>query len=156
MIKDLSNICETLEEVDLKKYNTFKLESKCKYFCRPKNEEELIKLIVYLNKEKVKHFIIGAASNIILPLYYDGVIIKLDKFNNYEIKEDYVYAECGCMINTLASRVTDAGYAGLDFATGIPGTVGGSVYGNAGCYGSDISKILISARVFDGKKIKDS
>ena len=53
----------------------------------------------------------------------------------------------------LATNVTDMGYSGLDFATGIPGTIGGSVYMNAGCFGSDISNILISAEVFDGENV---
>ena len=53
----------------------------------------------------------------------------------------------------LATKVTDMGYSGLDFATGIPGTIGGSVYMNAGCFGSDISNILISAEVFDGENV---
>ena len=57
------------------------------------------------------------------------------------------------MINKLANILVNEGYAGLDFACGVPGTIGGSVYGNAGCYGSSISEVLISARVFDGKKI---
>ena len=155
MKKELISICEVEENFDLKKYNTYKLNSTCDYFAKPKNMDEFKALIEYVLKNKVKYFVLGNGSNIILPVHYDGVVIYTRGLNNYEIREDYVYAECGCMINALAIKVTDMGYAGLDFATGIPGSVGGSVYMNAGCFGSDVSKILISAEIFDGKKVKE-
>lgn len=153
MKKELESICEIEENFDLKKYNTYKLNSKCDYFAKPKNVEQFKKLIEYVIKNNIKYFVLGNGSNIILPSYYDGVVIYTRGLNNYEIHDDYVYSECGVMINALAIKVTDMGYSGLDFATGIPGTIGGSVYMNAGCFGSDVSNILISAEVFDGKKI---
>ncbi len=153
MKKELISICEIEENFDLKKYNTYKLNSTCDYFAKPKNVEEFKKLIEYIIKNNIKYFILGNGSNIILPVHYDGVVIYTRGLNNYEIRENYVYAECGVMINALAIKVTDMGYAGLDFATGIPGTIGGSVYMNAGCFGSDVSNILISAEVFDGEKV---
>ena len=153
MSTEISKICEVEENFDLKKHNTYRLVSSCKYFTSPKNLDELKELLNFIKENKLKYFILGNGSNIILPKFYDGVIISLKKLNNYEIKKNYVYAECGCMMNFLASKVTNEGYAGLDFATGIPGTIGGCVYGNAGCFGSDISKILISAEIYDGKDI---
>ena len=151
MIDDLSKICEITENAKVN--NTFKLDSKCFAMAKPNNVKELKELITFIKKNKLKYTVIGNASNIILPSFYDGVVIKLDKLNKYEINKTYVYAEGGCKINQLANIVTSKGYAGLDFATGIPGTVGGSVYGNAGCFGSSISEILKSATVFDGKDI---
>lgn len=153
MIDKLKSITLVSENFDLKKYNTFKLESTAKYFIRPLNVEELINVLKVLNDYNQKYFIIGNGSNILLPFYYDGVIIKLDKLNNYSIENDVLLCESGCMINKLASITANKGYSGLDFAVGIPGTIGASVYGNAGCYGSSISDSLISATVFDGKKI---
>ena len=57
------------------------------------------------------------------------------------------------MLNKLANDLVNMGYGGLDFAVGVPGSIGGSVYGNAGCFGSSISEVLIDAKVFDGKKV---
>ena len=151
MIDLLNKICETTS--DAKILNTFKLDSKCFAMSKPSNEEELVKLINYLKENSIKYMVLGNASNVILPPYYDGVVIKLDKFDKYEINDDYVYTESGVMINKLANILVNSGYAGLDFAVGVPGTIGGSVYGNAGCYGSSISEVLISARVYDGEKI---
>lgn len=153
MKKELESICEIRSDFDLKKYNTYRLNSSCDFFAIPKNIDELKELISYIIKKKIKYFILGNGSNIILPVHFDGVVVYLKKINNYEIYEDYVYAECGVMVNTLANKLVSMGYAGLDFATGIPGTIGGCTYMNAGCYGSDISNILISAEVFNGKKV---
>lgn len=155
MKKELDKICEVIENYDLKNNNTYKLNSLCDYFALPKNIDELKELIKYIKDNNVKYFILGNGSNIILPIHYDGIVISLKKLNNYEIKDDYVYTECGCMINALSTKVTNLGYSGLDFATGIPGTIGGCVYGNAGSFGSDISKILISAEVLDNNEIKE-
>ncbi len=153
MINELKSICEIKENFDLKKYNTFKLECTTKYFIEPNNEEELIKIIDILNNNKSKYMIIGNASNIILPPYYDGVIIKLTNLNSYRLEDDIVYCEAGCMLNKLANEITSKGYSGLDFAVGVPGTIGGAVYGNAGCYGSSIGEVLISATIYNGKDI---
>ena len=154
MIKKLNKICKTLEDVNMKKYNTFRLETKAKYMCFPSSISELQDLLTLIKKNKLKFFVIGNGSNVVLPEYYDGVIIKLEKFNNCKfVSENVLYVESGYMLNKLASEVTNIGFKGLDFAVGIPGTVGGSIYGNAGCYGSSMSEILIAATVFDGKKI---
>lgn len=154
MINDLSEICTLKEDADLKKYNTFRLESKCKAMVFPDNFDGLMETIEILKKHRASYFVIGNGSNIILPEYYDGVIINLSNFNKYEIKDNILYADCGCMLNNLASKVTNLGYAGLDFATGIPGTIGGSIYGNAGCFGSSMSNIVENVIIYDGKKVR--
>ena len=151
MIEELNKICEV--KVNDKISNTFKLKSISFATIKPKNEEELINVIKILKKHRQKYMVLGNASNVILPEYYDGVVIKLDGFKDVNIEEDYVEVGSGTQIAALSNKLVNMGYAGLDFACGIPGTVGGSVYGNAGCYGSSISEVLISARVFDGKKV---
>ena len=153
MINELNKICLFEKDIDLKKYNTFKLESKAMGMIFPSNIDELINVVNVLKKYKSKYFVIGNGSNIILPEFYDGIIINLSKFNKYELKDNIVYAESGCMLNKLASEITSLGYKGLDFATGIPGTIGGSIYGNAGCFGSSMSNVVLSVVVFDGNKI---
>lgn len=152
MIKELNKICKVIENADLTNYNTFKLKSECYALVFVNDIKELTSVINILNKYKIKYFVIGNGSNIILPDYYDGVIIKLTGFNKVIVSNDELYVESGCMINKVASSLAQEGYAGLDFACGIPGTIGGCIYGNAGCYGSSISDVLISAIVFDGRK----
>lgn len=151
MIEKLNKICETKEEFDLTKYNTYRLNSISKCVVFPSNIDEL-KEVLNVVKD-YKHMILGNGSNVILPPYYDGIIIKLDKFNGCELHDDYVYAECGYMINKLSMDLVEKGYSGLEWASGIPGTIGGCVYNNAGAYNSSISEILISATIYDGKEI---
>ena len=153
MINELKKICEIKENFDLTKYNTYRLHCKTKCIVFPSNIEELKKIIDVLKNNNEKHFVLGAGSNVILPEYYDGVIIKLDSFNKYEIKDDYVYSECGVMINKLSNTLVNLGYSCLEWASGIPGSIGGSIYNNAGAYKSDISNVLINVTVFDGKNI---
>ena len=153
MIEELNKVCKVKTDIDLKNYNTLKLQSSALGMINPKNIRELAKALEILKKHKTKHFIIGNGSNIILPRFFNGIVIKLDKLNKYEIHEGSVYAESGVMINKLAMDLVDKGYSGLDFATGIPGTVGGCIYGNAGCYKSSISDVLIDATIYNGKEI---
>ena len=151
MIDQLNEICFVEEHAKIK--NTFKLESICFAMIKPKNEEELIKVINVIKEYNYKYIVLGNASNVILPSYYDGIVINLSNFNKYEIEDESLYVEAGCMINKISNDLVNLGYSGLDFACGIPGTIGGSIYGNAGCYGSSISDVLISVRVFNGEKV---
>ncbi len=152
MIEELDKICKTIENADLTKYNTYRLNSFCDVLVFVKSVDELASVLDIIKKYKVKYFVIGNGSNIIIPEHYDGVIIKLE-LKDYKIEDDIVEVESGYMINKLAIELINQGYGGLDFACGIPGTIGGSIYGNAGCYGSSISEVLISAKVFNGNKI---
>ena len=152
MISELNKICKVIEKADLTKYNTYRLNSVCDALVFVKNIDELKSVLDVIKKYKSKYFVIGNGSNVIIPEYYNGVIIKLE-LKNYSIDKDIVEVESGCMINKLALELINMGYAGLDFACGIPGTIGGSIYGNAGSYGSSISESLISVKVLDGDKI---
>ena len=155
MISEFNKICECLENVDMEKYNTYRLVNHAKIMVFPSNVDELKKVVKLINKLNLKYFVKGNGSNILLPNYYDGVIINLSKFNKYEIKDNTLYVDAGVMLNKVASEVSNMGYRGLDFATGIPGTIGGSIHGNAGCYGSSISEVLISVTVLDKDNIRE-
>ena len=155
MIEKLSKICETIENIDLKNYNTFRFDCNAFAMIKPSNEKELIDAINIIKENNYKYFVIGNGSNIILPDYYNGIIINLEKFNKYEIKDDILNVESGCMLNKIATEISYKGYKGLEFASGIPGTVGGSVVGNVGAFNSSISEVLLSIKIYDGKSIKE-
>lgn len=147
MIDEIKQICEVI--LDSKINNTYKLECTSKYLILPNNTDELSKAINIIKKYNIKFIVLGNSSNVILPEYYDGIIIKLDKFNKCIIKNNELYVESGYMINKLATELVNKSYRGLEWASGIPGTVGGCIYNNAGCYGSEIKDSLISAIVLD-------
>lgn len=154
MIEELESKFETIKDAKLLEYNTYRLDTKCKLLIFPKNIIELKNIIEIIN-DKSKWFIIGNGSNIILPDYYDGIIIKLKYFNDYSISDDILTVDAGVMINKLSMDISSKGYKGLEWASGIPGTIGGCIYNNAGCYGSEICDNLISVTVLDKDKIYD-
>ena len=137
------------ENVSLKKYNTYKIEAKAKYLINVLTKESLIEVLKYLKKENMAYFILGNGSNIIMDNYFDGAIIKLSGLTNINIDKEYVYAEAGVMMNTLASMSVASNLTGLEWAINIPGTIGGSIIGNAGAYNSDIFDNLVSIEVLD-------
>lgn len=145
MIKDFFNKgnYNYEENISLKKYNTYRIDILAKYMVFPKNTKELIELINFARTNNIKYMILGNGSNVIFnTTYYDGIIIKLDNFNNMSIKGNKVYAEAGCSLIKLAISTINAELSGLEFACGIPGTVGASISMNAGAYNLDISNSL--------------
>ena len=149
MIEKLKSKFECIENASLLNYNTYRLDTKCKLLVFPRDIFEFQEIMYILNGSK--HFILGNGSNIILPNYYDGVVIKY--FNNYNIFDEYIEVDSGVMINKLSMELSKLGYKGFEWASGIPGTIGGCIYNNAGCYGSEISDNLIDVTVFYDNKI---
>lgn len=139
---------------DLTDLNTMKLRSKAHVLVEPKDIDELKSVLDIVSKYKSKYFVLGNGSNVILPIYYDGVCIKLNKLNNYTFDNGNIYAEAGCMLNVIASDVSNRGYTGLEWASHIPGTIGGSIYSNAGAYKGQISDVITSITILDNGNIK--
>ena len=135
-------IGKVLSNVDLKKYTTYKLQEEAKGLVYPKDTESLIKLLKFLNDNDIKYKIIGNGSNLIFTKYYDGILIKLDEFNNLKIEDNLVTVGAGYSLIKLSYKVANLGLSGLEFASGIPGTVGGAIYMNAGAYKSDMGYIV--------------
>ncbi len=142
------NVGKVIENVVLKDYTTYKVGGKAICMVIPDDENNLITLIKYLDENKIKYKVLGNGSNVIFNNSgYDGVIIKLDNFNNLKIINNKIIVGAGYMLNKLALRVSRLGLTGMEFATGIPGSVGGAVYMNAGAYKSDMGYIVNSVKV---------
>lgn len=138
------------EDASLKNYNTYRVNTICKFLVFPNSIDELVAIIKYLKENNLKYYLLGNGSNIILSMdYYDGVMIKLDNLNNVIYKDNLVTAEAGCSLIKLSLDTIEKGLTGMEFSTGIPGSVGGSVAMNAGAYNSDISTILKDATVLN-------
>ena len=139
-----------LENVDLKKYNTYGIGGIAKYMVFPSSEEKLVKLLDYIKNEKMSYYILGGGSNVLLPDEdYDGVIINLKELNNYEFDKDIINAESGISLGKLVNVMLDAGYTNLSSLMGIPGLLGGAIIGNAGAYGTSIFDYIISVKFID-------
>ena len=152
MKEELKKYGNVLSDVSLKEFNTYKLESFSKYLVYPNSITDLVQLINYLDKENIKYFILGNGSNVILPSNtFDGVVIKTTALKGVkDLDDNKLYAEAGVMLPKLVNDSLYFGYKGLEWAAGIPGTVGGSIVGNAGAYKSCIFDYLLSVTILEG------
>ena len=127
----------------LKDLTTVKMGGHVKHFVMPNSVDDLKQIVEYLKNNKIAFKLIGNGSNLICgESEFDGVIISLKRLNSYEISNDEVYAEAGIMAPALANILAKQGLSCLEFASGIPGTVGGLIYMNAGAYKSDMSNVV--------------
>ena len=152
-----------LENEALSKYSSFKIGGCAKYAIFPKNTEELIYAIRTCKNKGIKYLVIGNGSNILFEDEgFDGAIIitKHLKSTEYIHKTDgiYIKCECGKGLTELSNEVGKKhSLTGLEFAYGIPGTVGGAVFMNAGAYGGQMSDIVVETQYYDisGDTIKN-
>lgn len=152
MINELKEYAKVIEHASLKKYNTYRIDGKTKYLISPNSINDLASVIRILRDNNIKYYILGNGSNIIInDKEYDGATIILNKLNGIEIHPEMqmAYAEAGAMLPLVAKKSVEQSLTGLEFAAGIPGTVGGAIYGNAGAYNSCILDYISSVTVLD-------
>lgn len=152
MIEELTKYGTVKENASLKKLNTYKIGGSAKYLISPNSINDLISILKILKNNKIKFLILGNGSNIVLnSKEYNGAVIRLDKLNGIELhpEMEMVYAEAGVLLPKLVKEAVKKSLTGLEFASGIPGTVGGSIYGNAGAYNACILDYVESVTVLD-------
>lgn len=138
------------ENVSFKTLTTYKTGGVCKYLISPFEVLALIELLKVLKENNIKFKIFGNGSNILASdKVYDGVIIRLDKFNKVKVDGNIVYAEAFVNLISLSLTCLNNNLTGFEWASGIPGTVGGACYMNAGAYLKSVSDVLISVTVLD-------
>ena len=150
-------------DVELKPLTTMKTGGPASYFAEPGSEDEILELLKFAEDKGLEVFILGNGSNVIADDNgYKGLIIKLGS-NMSDIKaepdpEDDGYmlitAEAGCLLSKFGNTAAGAGLEGAEFSCGIPGSVGGAVFMNAGAYGRDISDIAVSVRYIEDGEVK--
>ncbi|MDD4411483.1 MAG: UDP-N-acetylmuramate dehydrogenase [Bacilli bacterium] len=143
-----NKIGDFLENILMSKYTTYHVGGEASLIVCPDNASKLIKLIEILRENNIKYKVIGNGSNVVFSdKKYDGVIIKLDSLNQLTIDDTVVTVGAGYNLMKLAYKLSKMGLSGLEFATGIPGSVGGAVFMNAGAYKSDMGYITSSIKV---------
>lgn len=150
ILTDLKNLkCgRIIPDANLKKYTTYKVGGDATYLVSPENKSQLMKLMGYIKQNKIKYKILGNGSNLIFnDKGFDGILIKLDEFNDISINDTIIEVGAGYSLIKLALKTAKLGLTGLEFATGIPGTVGGAVFMNAGAYKSDMGYIVSEIEV---------
>lgn len=126
-----------------KELTTIKMGGKIAHYVEPLCTDDLVEIINYLKERSIMFKVIGNGSNIIAGSNdFDGVVINLKHFDNYEIDNNELYVEAGVLAPYLALNLAKEGLSGFEFASGIPGTIGGLVYMNAGAYKKEIADIV--------------
>ncbi len=135
----------------LKHYTNFKFGGPAKKIITAENETELVGALKDLKLKKEKYYILGGGTNIIAnDKGYDGVVVKI-AIGNLKISGKKIICGAGLPLGKLINAANFSGLSGLETLAGIPGTVGGAIYGNAGAYGHEISEFLKKVKIFDGK-----
>lgn len=170
--KNVNNIEWVIEEVSkivprdrvlrfepLKAYTTFKVGGPATALVKVNTERELSRVLRLLIDTRTKHMLIGNGSNLLVSdAGYKGIVLKLEgDFDAIERDEDTITVGCAKLLSATSAFATAESLTGFEFASGIPGTVGGAVYMNAGAYGGEMKDVVTEVRVMspDGYQILD-
>ena len=135
----------------MNQHTTFRVGGEAECFITIQQEEELVKLIPYLNQIERDYFILGNGSNLLVgDKGYRGIVLKFDG-SMEEIRTDgtLITAKAGATLAKVAAAAKENGLTGLEFAAGIPGTIGGGVVMNAGAYDGEMKQVVETVRVID-------
>ena len=137
------------KNVLLANYTTFNIGGPARYFLVAKNEEEIKKAVKAAKELNLKYFILGGGSNILISdKGFDGLVIKL-QVTNYKLQGKTIYAEAGVNLGKLVRFSIENNLSGLEWAAGIPGTLGGAIRGNAGAFNYSISDFVKTVEVLN-------
>ncbi len=139
---------KTVKDVFLSKCTTYKVGGLASCLVYPKNVESLVKICKLIKKYQLPYFVLGNGSNLLFSdRKFSGVIIKLAAFDQLEFIKNKVICGAGCSLMKVSREATKRSLTGLEFADGIPGTIGGAVYMNAGAYKRDMGYVVQSVTV---------
>lgn len=156
LYKELEALAEVEENIPLSKMTTLRIGGVARYVVYPENTLSLQGVMNKLNQNHIPYKVIGKGSNLLCSDEpYDGVIIRLDRhLCNAYFDNEHLVAEAGCSIIALSYEAMKNELSGLEFASGIPGTVGGVTFMNAGAYKSSMADVIDSVSVYHDGKIE--
>lgn len=156
-INELTELCRKSDlnfrtDCPLSEYTTFRIGGNCRFLIDVDSTESVTEILRYIRKNGIKHAVIGKGSNIIASDEgFDGVIIRFgSSFAGISVDGTRITAQSGAMLSALCRKAQETGLSGMENLFGIPGTVGGALYMNAGAYGSEMKDIAVSAEYIDG------
>lgn len=140
-----------LRDEPLKNHTYFKIGGPAAIFAEPEDKEDLKTVLQLIKKHKVDLFVIGNGTNLLVSDDgFKGAIVKVgEKFNRIEKNHNKVIVGAGVLLSSLAKFLAKEGLAGFEFASGIPGYLGGAVYMNAGAYGGEMKQVVNSVTCMD-------
>ncbi len=160
----LDNLCNELDKLKIEyrlnepmsSHTTFKIGGAADVFVKLKTKEELEKIVALSKQCDVPIFILGKGSNLLVSDNgIEGIVASIDGIDDIQINGETVVCGAGASLRAVCLAAQRAGLSGLEFAYGIPGTIGGALYMNAGAYGGEMSQVVVSATALDadGKTI---
>ncbi len=152
--QELSKLGKVYLDKSFKNITTIKIGGKIDYLVEPSSYEDLRQLIKYLKREKINYKIVGRGSNLICAdREYHGVVIRLNRLDNCYFTKNQVFCEAGLSAIKLANLACDNGFSNLEFISGIPGSIGGLIFMNAGAYKSEIAKVISKVLVLKNDEL---
>ena len=157
MLKNLENFSKNLKgkikfDYSLKNHTWFNIGGSAKIFFVPETLSELREFLIYMKKENNNFFLIGAGSNLLISEnIQDRIFIKLGKnFNKISLtKDNVIIAGCSILDKNISNFACENHLSGLEFLSCIPGSVGGGIRMNSGCFGTEFKDVLLSVQVMD-------
>jgi len=152
--KRLRKFLEIEENIPLKKHTTFKIGGPARYFYKAENEDNLIKAVNFSKELSLPFFILGKGSNLLVSEKgFKGMVIKCE-IKGIDRKDSKVKAGAGLKLSELIAFTAKNGLTGLEWAAGIPGTVGGAIRGNAGAFGTEMKDSVEEVEVIDSETLE--
>lgn len=147
----LSEITDTVTGENMSIHTTFKAGGPADYYVVPHNSDEVADIIRLCKKEGMPYLILGGGSNILFTKKgYRGIVIHIGKLlSDIQVEDNLLTAYAGAKLPAVSIKAAESGLSGLEFAAGIPGSVGGAVVMNAGAYGGEIKDVIAYADVCD-------
>lgn len=132
------------------KHSTFHIGGVADLAVFPHSSDQLCQTLTLLRGQEIPVLVIGNGSNVVFSdAGYRGVVVFTEKCRKIKIEDNILFADAGASLSAVASAARDENLSGLEFAFGIPGTLGGAVYMNAGAYGGSMSDVCISSEYYD-------
>jgi UDP-N-acetylmuramate dehydrogenase len=142
------------QNIPLKNYTTFRIGGPAKFFVEVKSEEELIEALKYAKDNNLEFFILGGGSNLLVnDDGFRGLVIKL-QIASYKLQKDIIEADAGVPLALIVNLAVQNSLSRMEWAAGIPGTIGGAVRGNAGAFGGNTGNIVQTVKVINAKDLK--
>ena len=139
------------QQEPMSRHTTFRIGGPADFYLCPHSTNEVQEIVEICKEEKLPYFVLGNGSNLLVSAKgYRGVVIQLWKnFSDITVKDCCIQAKAGALLSKVAAEALEAGLTGMEFASGIPGTIGGAAFMNAGAYGGEMKDIIKSVKVLD-------
>lgn len=150
-IKEVTDEGNVLYKEPMSRHTTFQVGGEAECLIDIASEEVLVKLLKYLNIIEIPYFILGNGSNLLVSdKGYDGVILRIgNKMSGIKVEGDRITAQAGALLSRVAKTACEHSLTGLEFASGIPGSLGGAIVMNAGAYDGEMSRVVETVKVMN-------